>query len=80
MTETKKRTRKTESVEVLDEQIQGMEAELVEGYGKPLTWEEVTSTTAAEIARKEQRRGILPRLIQPPTEDRLRSRPEIRQY
>jgi chromosome segregation ATPase len=63
MTETKKRTRKTESVEVLDEQIQGMEAELVEGYGKPLTWEEVTSTTAAEIARKEQRRGILPRLI-----------------
>jgi hypothetical protein len=63
MTETKKRTRNTESVEDLDQQIQSMEAELVEGYGKPLTWEEVTSTTAEEIARKEQRRGILPRLI-----------------
>jgi hypothetical protein len=63
MTETRKRTRKTESVEDLDEQIQKMEAELVEGYEKPLTWEEVTSTTAEEIARKEQRRGILPRLI-----------------
>jgi hypothetical protein len=63
MTETRKRTRKTESVEDLDEQIQTMEAELVEGYEKPLTWEEVTSTTAEEIARKEQRRGILPRLI-----------------
>ena len=40
-----------------------MEAELVGGYGKPLTWEEITSTTAEEMARKEQRRGILPRLI-----------------
>jgi hypothetical protein len=63
MTETRKRTRKTESVEDLDEQIQSMEAELVEGYGRSLTWEEVTSTTAEEIARKEQRRGVLPRLI-----------------
>jgi hypothetical protein len=63
MTETRKRTRKMESVEDLDEQIQSMEAELVEGYGKPLTWEEITSTTAEEIARKEQRRGVLPRLI-----------------
>jgi hypothetical protein len=63
MTETRKRTRKMESVEDLDEQIQSMEAELAESYGKPLTWEEVTSTTAEEIARKEQRRGILPRLI-----------------
>ena len=40
-----------------------MEAELADGYGQPLTWQEVTSTTAEEIARKEQRRGILPRLI-----------------
>lgn len=63
MTETKKRTRKAENIEDLDAQITCMEAELAEGYGHPLTWEEVTSTTAEEIARKEQRRGILPRLI-----------------
>jgi hypothetical protein len=63
MTETKKRARKAESAEDLDQQIQEMEAELSEGYGKPLTWEEVTSTTAQEIARKEQRRSVLPRLI-----------------
>jgi hypothetical protein len=35
MTQTRKRTRKMESVEDLDEQIHRMEAELVEGYGKP---------------------------------------------
>jgi len=63
MTGTKKRTCKTERAEDLDEQIQSVEAELEEGYGKPLTWEEVTSTTAEEIARREQRRGVLPRLI-----------------
>jgi hypothetical protein len=63
MTQTRKRTRKKESVEDLDEQIQSMEAELAEGLGKPLTWEEVTSTTAEEIACKEQRWGVLPRLI-----------------
>jgi hypothetical protein len=63
MTETKKRTRKAESVEDLDAKIAEMEAELQEGYGKPLTWDEVTSTTAEEIARKEQHRGVLPRLI-----------------
>lgn len=63
MTDTKQRTRKMESVEDLDEQIQMMEAELAEGYGKPLTWEEVTSTTADELVRKEQRRGMLPKLI-----------------
>jgi hypothetical protein len=63
MTDTKKRTRKAENIKDLDEQIESMEAELAEGLGKPLTWEEVTSTTSEEIARKEQRRGILPRLI-----------------
>jgi hypothetical protein len=63
MTETKKRTRKEQSAEDLDQQIAGMEAELEEGYGKPLTWDEVTSTTAEEIARKEQRRSVLPRPI-----------------
>jgi chromosome segregation ATPase len=63
MTQTKKRTREAEGVEDLNAEIEAMEAELVEGYGQPLTWEEVTSTTAEELARKEQRRGILPRLI-----------------
>ncbi len=61
MTETKKR--KAVGVEDLDAEILEMEAELEDGYGRPLTWDEVTSTTADEIARKEQRRGILPRLI-----------------
>jgi hypothetical protein len=63
MIETKKRTRKVENIEDLDAQIASMEAELAESYGKPLTWEEVTSTKAEEIACKEQRRGVLPRLI-----------------
>jgi hypothetical protein len=65
MTETNKRTGRSqaESVEDLDAKIQEMEAELAQGYGKPLTWDEVTTTTAEEIARKEQRRGVLPRLI-----------------
>jgi response regulator of citrate/malate metabolism len=63
MTETKKQGRKAETIEDLGASIERMEAELAEGYGKPLTWEEVTSTTAEEVARKEQRRGILPRLI-----------------
>ncbi len=61
MTETKKR--KAESVEDLDRSIQEMEAELTDGHGRPLTWDEVTSTTAEALVRKEQRRGILPRLI-----------------
>ncbi len=61
MTETKKR--KAESVEDLDRSIQEMEAELADGHGRPLTWDEVTSTTAEALVRKEQRRGILPRLI-----------------
>ena len=61
MTETKKR--KAESVEDLDQSIQEMETELADGHGRPLTWDEVTSTTAEALVRKEQRRGILPRLI-----------------
>ncbi len=63
MTETKKQKRKAETIEDLDASIQSMEAELAEGYGTPLSWEEVTTTTAAELAAKEQRRSILPRLI-----------------
>jgi hypothetical protein len=49
-----------EMIEDLDEQIHRMEAELVEGYGKPLTWREKTSTATEGIARKEQRRDVLP--------------------
>jgi hypothetical protein len=63
MTETKKRARKEQSAEDLDEQIRSMEAELAEDYGRPLDWDEVTSTTAEELVRKEQRRSVLPRLI-----------------
>ena len=63
MTETKKRGRKAQTIEDLNASIEEMEAELAEGYGHPLSWEEVTTTTAVELARKEQRRSILPRLI-----------------
>jgi hypothetical protein len=63
MTETKKSAGKVQSAEDLDEQIRSMEAELAEGYGRPLDWDEVTSTTAEELVQKEQRRSVLPRLI-----------------
>ncbi len=62
MTETKER--KTESVEELDVKIAEMQAELEDGHGRPLSWDEVTATTPGEMARKEQRRGVLPRLIE----------------
>jgi hypothetical protein len=63
MTETKKQKRKAQTIEDLDASIQSMESELAEGYGTPLSWEEVTSSTAEELAAKEQRRSILPCLI-----------------
>jgi len=63
MTEKKKRKAGT-ALENLDAKVQEMEAELEDGYGEPLSWDEVTSTTVEEIARKEQRRGIRPRLIE----------------
>jgi hypothetical protein len=56
-----------ERIEDLDEQIHRMEAELVEGYGKPLTCEEISSSTTEEIARKEQRRGVLSCTFSAPT-------------
>jgi hypothetical protein len=56
-----------EMIEDLDEQIHRMEAELVEGYGKPLTCEEKTSTATEGIARKEQRRGVLSCTFSAPT-------------
>jgi hypothetical protein len=61
MTETRKR--KAESVEDLDARIAEMETELEEIPGTALSWDEVTSTTADELAHREQRRGMLPKLI-----------------
>jgi len=37
-----------EMIEDLDEQIHRMEAEFVEGHGKPLTCEEISSSTTEE--------------------------------
>ena len=56
-----------EMIEDLDEQRQSVEAELVEGYGKPLTWREKTSTATEGIARKEQRRDVLSCTFSAPT-------------
>lgn len=61
MTQTKKR--KAVSVEDLDQNIQEMEAELSDHHGQALTWDEVTTTTAEELAAKEGRRRVLSRLI-----------------
>src|SRR3712207_9505855 len=63
MTETTTRTTE-EEITTLDGEIEGMERELAEDATAPLSWDEVTSTTAEEIAKEEQRRGVLPRLIQ----------------
>ena len=56
-----------EMIEDLDEQIHRMEAELLEGHGKPLTCEEISSSTTEEIARKEQRRDDLSCTFSAPT-------------
>jgi hypothetical protein len=61
----------------LDREIESMEAELRE-EGTPLSWDEITSSTADELARKEQRRGILPRLLKAARIKRLELRK--RQY
>lgn len=79
MTETKKRKASEASVEDLDQSIQEMEAELADGHGRPLTWDEVTSTTAEALVRKEQRRGILPRLIRAAKVKRLELEVQSRQ-
>ncbi len=62
MTEATTRTVE-EEMQALDGEIESMERELAEEAAPPLRWEEITSSTADELARKEQRRGILPRLI-----------------
>ena len=63
MTETKNTPTVEEEIASLDGEIESMERELAEEATAPLRWEEITSSTADELARKEQRRAILPRLI-----------------
>lgn len=67
-----------EEIAALDKEIQNMEAELAEESAAPLSWDEITSSTADELARKEQRRGILPRLLKAARIKRLELRK--RQY
>jgi septal ring factor EnvC (AmiA/AmiB activator) len=59
MTETKNTPTVEEEIATLDEEIRSLEAELEE-HAAPLVWGEVD---ADELVRKEQRRGVLPRLI-----------------
>ena len=59
MTETKNTPTVEEEIATLDEEIRSLEAELEE-HAAPLVWGEVD---AGELVRKEQRRGVLPRLI-----------------
>jgi len=40
---------------------------LVEVHGKPLTCEEISSSTTEEIARREHHRGVLPCAFSAPT-------------
>ena len=47
---------------------------MAEEAATPLRWEEITSSTAEDLARKEQRRGILPRLLQAARVGRLELR------
>jgi len=47
----------------LDGKIESMEAELEDAEASPLVWDRITATTADELAAKEQRRSIVPRLL-----------------
>ena len=59
MTETKNTSTIEEEIATLDQEIESMERELAE-EAAPVAWGEVD---ADELVRKEQRRGVLPRLI-----------------
>jgi chromosome segregation ATPase len=67
MTETRRRGRPTKEeaqIRELDEKIAELQAEqAADTSGRALSWDEVTSSTADELARREGRRGILPRLL-----------------
>jgi hypothetical protein len=56
-------TNPDEEIANMDREIERLEAELLEDVATPLRWDEITAATAEEITRKEQRRGVLPRLI-----------------
>jgi chromosome segregation ATPase len=47
----------------LDGKIAGMVEEVEDAEASPLVWDQITSTTADELAAQEQRRSIIPRLI-----------------
>jgi chromosome segregation ATPase len=47
----------------LDGKIAGMVEEVEDAEASPLVWDQITSTTADELAATEQRRALLPRLI-----------------
>ncbi len=60
-----------EHVQSVEEKLRGVERDIEGmewGCGSlrhpSLRWEEITSTTAEDLASKEQRQGILPRLLQ----------------
>ena len=80
MTETKERTKASifealeEELREVEQEIESMERELAERE-QPIVWGEVD---AEELSRKEQRRGILPRLLQAARVRRLELRK--RQY
>lgn len=48
---------------VLDGKIESMVEEVEDAEAFPLVWDRITSTTADELAAKEQRRSIIPRLL-----------------
>ena len=66
MSDAKKRgtlAREERVIHDLDASIEALEKELQDGYGCVLVWDEVASSTPDELARKEGRRAVLPRLI-----------------
>jgi hypothetical protein len=55
------RTAKAPGIEQLEQQIREMEAELTEDREGSLDWDDLPS--ASELAEKEQRRAVLPRIL-----------------
>ena len=48
-----------EEIAILGSEMKCMKAELGEERATPLSWDEITSTTAEELVRQEQRKAIL---------------------
>jgi hypothetical protein len=51
-----------EEIAILGGEMKCMKAELGEERATPLSWDKITSTTAEELVRQEQRKAILLRL------------------